>query len=479
MNTSLIISTTIFIINLILIGFVIFFERKQPSVTWAWVLILTFIPIIGFIIYIFFGQNLTHQKMFNKKIINDKGKEEYIKTLKENYRDSKYLKKYSSLIKMNYKNANAPYTENNKITPFFDGKILFEDIFSEVKKAKKFIHIEFYIFRTDNLGSEFMDLLIEKAKEGVEVKILVDCLGDGISKKYIEKLKSFGGEYAVFFKSFFKYINKRINYRNHRKIIVIDSNVAYLGGFNVGDEYISNDKKIGYWRDTHLKIEGNSINDLESRFILDWTYTVKDYSMSKYRKYLKKLEFKNTLDSLIGVQIVSSGPDLDTEQIRNGYVKIINDAKKNVFLQTPYFVPDDCMLQCLKMAASSGIDVRLMIPGKPDHLFMRWVANSYIGELLESGVKVYLYDNGFIHSKTMVSDCNVASVGTANMDIRSFSLNFETNAFIYNSDIANILENQFLKDMEYCKEISLKEFRERGIVTRFFEAISRLLSPIA
>ena len=470
-------SNIIFTLNLILILFLIFFERKNPSVTWAWVLILSFIPIVGFIVYVLFGQNLTKQKMFSKKIVSDKEKQDYLETLSSNYKDDPISDKYASLIKMNQKNADSTYTQNNKITPFFDGKELFENIFKELEKATEFIHIEFYIFRTDDLGKRFMDILIKKAKEGVEVKLLIDALGDGINKQYIKELEKAGGKYSVFFRSFFKYINKRINYRNHRKIIIIDGNVAYLGGFNVGNEYVGEDKKIGYWRDTHLKIEGNAINELETRFILDWTYTNDDYNFENYLKYLKKPQFN--YNSLVGMQIVSSGPDHDKQQIKNGYIKIINDAKKSVFIQTPYFVPDDCMFDCIKMAASSGVDVRLMIPKNPDHVFMSWIANSYLEELLESGVKVYLYKNGFIHSKCIVSDSSVCSIGTANMDIRSFQLNFETNAFIYNEKICNHVQNQFIKDIKYCEELTLKKYENRTMLNKFFEPICRLISPLA
>ena len=471
------ISNVIFSINLILILFLIFVERKNPSVTWAWVLILSFIPILGFIVYVLFGQNLTKQKMFSKKIISDKEKQDYIDNISANYKNDPISDKYASLIKMNQKNADATYTQNNKIMPFFDGKDLFEDIFKELEKSKEFIHIEFYIFKTDDLGKRFMDILIKKAKEGVEVKLLIDALGNGINKQYIKALEEAGGKYSVFFRSILKYVNKRINYRNHRKIIIIDGKTAYLGGFNVGNEYIGEDKNIGYWRDTHLKIQGNAINELQTRFILDWTYTNDDYNFKNYLKYFKKPQFNYS--SVVGMQIVSSGPDHDKQQIKNGYIKIINDAKKNVFIQTPYFVPDDCMFDCIKMAATSGVDVRLMIPKNPDHIFMSWIANSYLEELLESGVKVYLYNNGFIHSKCIVSDCSVCSIGTANMDIRSFQLNFETNAFIYNEKICNQVENQFLKDIKYCNELTLKSYKNRSVANKFFEPICRLISPLA
>lgn len=477
MNSHLFISMWIFIINLILIICLIFFERRNPSVTWAWVLILTFIPFLGFIIYLFLGQNLSHQKMFNKKILYDKDKLDYMNNLKKNYLYDHNSLINKDIIEMNVNNAKAIYSQNNDVVLYFDGKDLFKDILKEIKNAKSFIHMEYYIFRTDDIGKELINLLTEKAKEGIEVKLLVDSMGNGINKNYAKKFTDAGGKLSVFFPSFFHYLNKRINYRNHRKIIVIDGNKAFLGGFNVGDEYLGNDAKIGYWRDSHLQIKGEAVTDLEERFLLDWTYAAKEDLQQDYKKYFFAAN-KIFYTHRVAMQIVSSGPDHLMQQIKNTYVKIINNAKKNVYIQTPYFVPDDSVYECLKIAALSGVDVRLMIPGKPDHLFMGWVANSYLEDLIKCGVKIYLYNNGFLHCKSIVSDSNICTIGTANMDIRSFSLNFETNAVIYNKNIAEKVEVQFLKDMNYCEELTMEKFKNRSFLSKFFEGICRLLSPI-
>lgn len=465
------------VVNIILVIFLIFFERKNPSTTWAWLFILIFIPIIGFILYLLFGLNLNRQKLSNKKLIDDSSKNNYFKKLKEQNQYDISSIKNKDVILMNYNNSNSIYSEENNVKIYFDGNSLFDDIIKAINSAKEYIHIEFYIFRSDSIGSKILDALYEKAKEGVEIKLLVDAMGNSIKRKYVKKLKMVGVKFSVFFPSVLHFLNLRLNYRNHRKIIVIDGQTSFLGGFNVGDEYLGK-STIGNWRDTHLKIEGPAINDLEERFLLDWTYSVGEELTDSHKKYMFKSKKINNNLKTTPLQIVSSGPDHIQHHIKNTYMKIINNAKESIYIQSPYFVPDDSILDSIKLSSLSGVNVNLMLPGNPDHFFMPWVSNQYVETLLDYGVNIYLYNNGFIHAKTIVADSNIASVGTANMDIRSFSLNFETNAVLYDEDIAQNLEKQFKVDLEHCIKLDKQKFRERSIITRFFEAIFRLLSPI-
>ena len=270
------------------------------------------------------------------------------------------------------------------------------------------------------------------------------------------------------------HINTRINYRNHRKVVVIDGEYGYTGGFNVGKEYVNLDEKIGFWRDTHIRIRGEAVNDLNERFLLDWCYASGE-KIDDFTVFYPKHPYK---DGGKGIQVVTSGPDHKEEYIKHAYIKMINNAKKNIYLQTPYFVPDEPMLEALKLAALSGVDVRIIIPGKPDHIFMKWAASAYIGDIIEAGGKVYTYENGFIHSKTIVVDGQVASVGTANMDIRSFKLNFEVNVFIYDSSVASDMENQFFVDINDSELITKAEYNGRSSWLKMKESIIRLLSPI-
>ena len=466
-------------INIPLAMILIFLERRKISETLAWLTILLFLPGIGFILYITFGQNLSREKIFTLKKDEDSRFKDYYKknkyVLDNNITFSdESLKSYKNLMYLHYNHSHAPFSENNDVTIYADGAEKFDALLREIKKANSSIHIAYYIMRKDELGTKLRDALVEKAKEGVEVKVLYDQLGSkSLPKKFWDPLIEAGGKYSIFFPSVLKFINFRINYRNHRKIVVIDNSVAFVGGFNVGDEYLGKNKKFGYWRDTHLKIRGESVYALQLRFLLDWRHASKeDFPIDT--KYIKPLEKIGT----VGMQIVSSGPDSEWEEIKYGYIKMIQDAKKSILIQTPYLVLDQSISEAIKIASLSGIDVKIMIPNKPDHPFIYWASYSNAGDLVKTGVKIYTYEAGFLHAKTMVVDESISSVGTANMDVRSFKLNFEVNAFIYDIKISKTLSNLFHEDMKKCKEITAEKYASRSIIIKIKESISRLLSPI-
>lgn len=466
----------VLLLNIVFSLSLIFIERRDPSTTWAWLFIMILMPGFGFIIYLLLGQNLSRQKLFKEKTKIDK-----IRRAKP---DSKFYTtnhshdggfKYIDLRRMNYKNNGSLYTINNNVRLFYDGKRKFSQIISDIRNAKKFIHVEYYIFRKDRIGSKLIDELTKKAEEGLEVRILVDSMGSyKLTKKGLKKYINAGGKFSIFFPGIFPHINTRINYRNHRKIVVIDGDYGYVGGLNVGDEYLGEDPKVGFWRDTHVRIQGEAVSDLSERFLLDWCYASGE-KIDNYENYFSKES--NTVGDT-GIQIVTSGPDHNEEYIRNSYLKIINNAKKNLYLETPYLVPDIPMLEALKISALSGVDVRIIIPGNPDHFFMKWAASSYMGDLLNAGVRVYNYQNGFIHAKTIVSDSIISSIGTANLDIRSFKLNFEVNAIIYDDRVSINMEDQFLKDIDDSTEITLEIYNKRSRLLRIRESLIRLLSPI-
>ena len=382
---------------------------------------------------------------------------------------------FSDIQKMNFNNSGAKCTLNNSVSVYTNGEEKFKQLLEDIKNAKSYIHIEYYIFKKDILGKRIIEELTKKAKEGLEVRLLVDAMGSRmLTKKTLKQYIEAGGKFSLFFPGILPHVNTRINYRNHRKIVVIDGIYGYVGGFNVGKEYINKDPEFGFWRDTHVRITGNAVDDLNERFLLDWCYASEE-EITDYDKYSNRCR-DNQGD--VCMQIVTSGPDHKEEYIKNAYIKIINNAKKNVYLETPYFVPDAAILEALRISALSGVDVRIIIPGKADHFFMKWAASSYIGELLEAGVKVYYYRNGFIHAKTIVSDSGVMSIGTANMDIRSFRLNFEVNAFIYDDRVALDGEDQFRKDMKLSEEITKEKYNNRSRRLKIQESLIRLLSPI-
>ncbi|MDU1314647.1 cardiolipin synthase [Clostridium septicum] len=467
--------TIIYIINIICSVSLIFIERKEPTTTWAWLLILAVLPGVGFIAYLTFGQNLSRQKIFReKKVIDERKAKELRDKFKEYNKAHKIREEYVDLIKMNYNHSGSLYTTGNKVKTYINGEDKFRDLLQDIKRAKKFIHIEYYIFRMDGLGKTILNELKKKIDEGVEVRLLVDGMGSkNIRTKHIKYIKNLGIKFAIFFPGILPYLNIRINYRNHRKIVVIDGEVGYVGGFNVGDEYINKGTQFEFWRDTHIRVQGEAVNELNKRFILDWDYADEE-EFKDYEKYFPKQESYGD----VGIQIVSSGPDHREEYIKNAYMKIINNAKERVYIQTPYLVPDEPMMEALKIAALSGVDVRIIVPGEPDHFFMEWMLSSNIGDLLEVGVKIYRYQRGFIHSKTIVADGKVSSIGTANLDIRSFKLNFEINAVIYDEEFSKKQEQIFFKDEQDCKLVTREEYESRSRGLKIKEAIIRLIAPI-
>ncbi len=466
-------------LNILFAILLVFFERRNPTSTWLWLMALAFLPGLGFILYLFFGQDLSKKKLFQsteedfcfRELVDQQTKEmnlgEYL------YNNHKYLR-HEDQIRMNLISAKSFFTQDNKIDIYLDGDEKFEALIESIRGAKSYIFLEYYIFKSDGLGKIIIHELMEKAKEGVEVKVLIDGMGGRrFLRRYIRKLEEAGAKVGVFLPAFIPYLSPRINYRNHRKICIIDGMEAYIGGFNIGDEYIGLSRKFGYWRDTHLKIKGSSVASLEWRFFLDWKFvTGEELTICKSFLVYEKDQGSS------GVQIVSSGPDSKLASIRNGYLKMISSAREKLYIQSPYFIPDDSIYEALRLAGLSGIDVRIMIPNKPDHLFVYWAGMSYIGDLLKVGVKFYTYEKGFLHSKVMIMDDFVSSVGTANIDMRSFHLNFEVNAFVYDQNINKVLTQAFYKDLEVSKEITLESYRNRGRIIKIKESFSRLLSPM-
>lgn len=480
MDWSVPIFSMLLILNVILAFILIFLERKDPSATWAWIMVLLLVPYLGFILYLTLGQNLSRQKIFDTKTEEDqiirKILLEQISYIQNNeaFFNDKEMVNYQDMIRMQLISDNSIFTQDNKVEIFTDGNEKFEALLNSIESAEHHIHMLYYIIKNDSLSKKVVKALTKKAKEGVEVRLLYDALGGRtLPKNFFNELIEAGGKVASFFPSKIPYINLRINYRNHRKLVIIDGKCGFIGGFNIGNEYLGLSKKFGYWRDTHLKITGSAVLMMQTRFFLDWRHASKEKNDFS-DKYYPIIDSKGTT----GIQIVSSGPDSEQEQIKIGYLKMINSARESIYIQTPYFVPDQSILEALKIASLSGVDVRIMIPNKPDHIFVYWASYSYIGELLNYGIKAYTYEKGFLHAKTMVIDGKISSVGTANIDVRSFRLNFEVNAFIYDTKTSEKLKKIFENDLKDCSEITIEKYKNRSKVVMFKESISRLLSPI-
>lgn len=469
-----------FIIFNITLGIsIIFLERKDASATWAWLMVLLFIPVAGFFLYLIFGKPISNRRIFTwdtkSRLGVKKAVQAQLRAIEEKRFNFKHkeLAEYEDLFYLHLRSDDAIYTQDNQVDIFTDGVKKFEALMEDLDNAKDHIHLLYYIIRDDQLGKRIADLLIKKAQEGVEVRLLYDDMGSrSLGRKYIKRLRQSGAYVEAFFPPKIPKINFKINYRNHRKLAIIDGKVGYIGGFNIGDEYLGETKRFGYWRDTHLRIDGDAVKNMQTRFILDWNQASRDHIVYEERFYAA------VPSGDVGVQVVSSGPDSDWEQIKNGYIKMIMSAKEYIYIQTPYFIPDESLRDALRIATLSGVDVRIMIPNKPDHPFVYWATLSYIGDLLEAGADVYIYQKGFLHAKTIVVDGKIASVGTANIDVRSFRLNFEVNAFLYDKTITQRLVDAFKEDAAISTQMTKKLYDKRSLGIRFKESIARLISPV-
>ena len=471
----------IWIWNMLFAVIIVFFERRDPKSVWAWLMLLFFIPMLGFVFYLLLGQNMRKRKMFRIKEVEDhlseaiRQQEHQIKNRAFGTPDTE-IGEYTDLIMYNLENSGAMLTNDNDIDIFVDGNEKFNALLEDLRQAEHFIHIQYYIIKNDVLFNRIVEVLAQKAAEGVEVRVLFDAMGcRSVRHSYWRRLNEMGIQTAEFFPALLRRFQFRINYRNHRKIVVIDNRVAYVGGFNIGKEYIDLDERFGHWRDTHLRIQGSGIMGLQVRFILDWNYAAHENIL---QNPLLFEGIRSGVRDSCEMQVISSGPDHSTEQIRDNYLRLITKAKKSIYIQTPYFVPDESIFNALKIAIGSGIEVNIMIPCKPDHPFVYWATYSYIGDLVMAGAKCYTYNNGFLHSKGMIVDSNAFCYGTANMDIRSFALNFEVNVVVYNHEKAYEMEKLFREDLKHCTRITRDMYAGRKLSLRLREQVCRLLSPL-
>ncbi|MFI3202152.1 MAG: cardiolipin synthase [Eubacteriales bacterium] len=470
----------VFYLNLLVALAIIFSKKKDPESAWAWIIFIHILPVMGIIIYLLIGANIIKEKMFRAKAINDQlhdivEMQENSLSFHEMQRISKNIEEYSDLIYYNLDTMSSVLSDNNTVTHITEGKKKFELLDQDIKNAKKFIHMQYYIIQDDMLFDHIARELIAKAEQGVEVRILFDSVGSrSITNEYCAHLEKYHIQTGIFFEGFLRKFDYHMNYRNHRKIVVIDGDIGYVGGFNVGKEYLSLDKRFGHWRDTHMRIEGLAVSSLGIRFILDWNYTKKEnlFAISMYTKMPRPTE------GISALQVISSGPDSTLPHIRDNYLRMISKATESIHIQTPYFIPDEEIQTALLVAIHSGIKVHIMIPCKPDHPFVYWATRFYVGELVKAGAKCYTYEDGFLHSKGVIIDSRVYSYGTANFDIRSLHLNFEINVVNYSEEDAKDMVRLFEKDLEVCQEMTKEMYANRGIKIRYKEQVSRLIAPI-
>lgn len=463
--------------------FTVFREKERDiAAIWAWLLVITMLPGFGFMVYLFLGRKISKENIFDIQAQERIGMPQLVEAQKEmieeqNYQipEANYVDKTMEMVTLFLESSDAVLTKGNKIDIITDGEDKFKKLIADIKKAQHHIHLTYYIFRGDGIGKKLLSALEERAEQGVEVRVLFDPVGARIlGKHFFDRLESFGGKAEPFFGHRFFLINLRLNYRNHRKIVVIDGKIAYTGGFNVGDDYLGLYEEMGYWRDTHLKIEGNGVLPLQTRFLMDWNASAKHHAVGYDEIYFPVTSLEGATD----MQIVSSGPDSEVQAIKKGFIKMISMAKESVYIQTPYFIPDDALMETIKIAILSGIDVKVMLPNKPDHPFIYRATLSYAEELVESGAEVYIYDKGFLHAKTIVIDGEILSIGTANFDVRSFKLNFEINTFMYDRILAKEQVEIFKNDLKDSYLLTGEIIENFSLWERFKQQFSRLFSPI-
>lgn len=470
----------LFIIDLYLVIYIIFWGNKKPVNTLAWIVTILFMPGAGIVLYLLASnrkikrsdRELKAKMVFDEKLSSLVNEQLEMLDRREIKDNDPAMQKYHDLIRMNLEYGKSPYTQNNQIRIFTDGMSKFDSLIKDLKDAGSSIHLSYYIYRDDHICNQILKILEEKAAAGVEVRLIYDSIGCMHTPKSIfRELRKAGGEIQALFPFFLD--NFRSNYRNHRKIVVIDGKIGYLGGMNLGEEY-AGQGKLRPWRDTHLRFTGSAVHMLQARFLMDWAYLGKS-TTALDAKYFPQVRPENKGD--LGIQIVASGPDKNTEQLKLDFVRMIHRAQKSVCIQTPYFIPDDSLFDALKIAVLSGVDVSIMLPGIYDRFSVYCASNSYIGPLMESGVKFYLY-NGFLHSKMIIMDDTITSIGSCNMDIRSFMLDFEVNALIYDSKFSAYCKEIFADDMKNSMLITAESHRKRPLFIRISETFFRLFSPL-
>lgn len=450
--------------------FVVILDNRNPVKTMAWILVLFFLPVAGLVFYLFFGRSTRREHLISRK-----GYARLTKRPMAEYQTQVSLhapiEKQTLMNFFSHVNGALPFG-GNRTTVYIDGASMLADLIKELYRAKHHIHVEFYIFEDDAVGRLVRDVLIDKAREGVRVRVLHDDVGCWkVSHAFYEQMLCEGIEVMSFLKVRFPQFTGKVNYRNHRKIVVIDGKVGFVGGMNLAERYVKG-VPWGVWRDTHAKLEGKAVYGLQTAFLTDW-YAM-DRTLFTSAEYFPKADVRGN----VVAQIVTSDPVGEWRDIMQGLMMAICSARRYFYVQTPYFLPDEEVKTALQTAALAGVDVRIMLPKKADTWLIHKASLSYLAEMMKAGVKIYLYRKGFIHSKLMVSDDEFSTIGSTNMDFRSFEHNFEANAFFYDKDTASALKEIFLADQRDCMLLSLKVWDKRSWKSKVTESVVRLLSPL-
>jgi cardiolipin synthase len=462
----------VFLLTVVVTIMVVLLENRNPLKTLVWVLVLIFLPVVGLVLYFFFGQDTRRERLISRK-----GYERLSKypMMEFQVQESLHLSGNEHPLLMRFfqrVNRSLPF-DGNSIKVYQDGQTLLQALLASIASAKHHIHLQFYIFENDAVGRQVREALINKAREGVEVRVLYDDVGCWkVSHDFFDEMLEAGIEVRAFLKVRFPRFTSKVNYRNHRKQVVIDGCVGFVGGMNLAERYLKG-VSWGIWKDLMMRIEGKAVYGLQTAFLTDWYAT--DHSLLTSSCYFP--EMKDRVGKSL-VQIVTSDPVGEWRDIMQGLLMAIASSKRYLFIQTPYLLPTEPILLALKTIALAGVDVRIMIPERSDTRLVHWGTMSYLEELMEAGVKIYMYQKGFLHSKLMVSDDCLATMGSTNMDFRSFEHNFEINAFLYDQASALVLKEIFLSDQKDARQLQLKQWRMRPWSQKVKESVIRLFAPL-
>lgn len=448
-------------------------DNRQPAKTMAWALVIYFVPFVGMIFYLFFGVNTRRERLVSQRSMNQLTKRSMLEFVEQ--QGLRVAQRHKPMVDLFINQNLAMPFKDNSFDIYTDGYAFFPDLLAAIGKAKSHIHFDFYIFDDDALGMLIADALIDRAHEGVEVRVIYDDVGCwNVSHKFFERMREEGIEVCAFLPVRFPSFTSKVNYRNHRKIIVIDGKVGFVGGMNIALRYVKG-KDGKPWRDTMVKVEGSAVYGLQRAFLVDWYFV--DRTLISDRKYYPQPLVSAPNNRI--AQTVTSSPISSNPEIMQGYVRLILAARRYIYIESPYFLPNEPVLFALKTAALGGLDIRIIVPWKTDAGLAEWGGRSYLREMVEAGVSVYLYTGGFLHSKMLICDDSLVSCGSTNFDFRSFENNFESNTFIYDEDTALRFKAIFLDDQTQTVEFKNVERRMKPkFPTRLWESIARMLSPL-
>lgn len=454
-------------------------ENRNPVKSLAWVTVLLVVPAVGLLLYMFFGRNIQNKRIISRRNRRKLKKLENIR--KPDSPRSRRSPAVEQAIRLASSLQSSPFYEGNAVELFNNGAEKFDSLLADISRAREFINLEYYIIADDNIGRRIADALIERAQAGVKIRLIYDSVGSfKVGRKFLKRLKNAGVEAFPFFEVVFPPFGSRVNWRNHRKIVVIDGKIGYIGGMNIADRYVDGGKEFPLWRDLHLRLTGPGVNALQQSFAVDWNFMG--------QPLLEQIAGETPPEATgadsprkacaADVQLLTGGPVNQWMNLTLMFQKAIATARKTVFLQTPYFLPSEGLLQALQIAALSKVDVRIMLPRRSDSDMLRWASFSYIQECLRAGIKVYLYEKGMLHSKAIIIDDEFATVGSTNFDFRSFEHNFEANLLVYSREFNAVMRRQFIEDQRDCMRVNAATWRSRPYLEKGLESVMRLFAPI-